>query len=59
MNAEEIYRKIQKAAREAAAQYGAAWRRKQGLDEMCEANLDDQMTRVAAILDPVFTPEQA
>lgn len=36
----------------------AAWRRKQGLAGVCEANLDDQMLRVAAILDPVFTAQQ-
>lgn len=36
----------------------AAWRRKQGLTDLCEANLDDQMLRVAAILDPVFTVQQ-
>lgn len=32
----------------------AAWRRKQGLEQMCEANLDDQIARVAEVLDPVF-----
>lgn len=31
-----------------------AWRRKQQLEENCEANLDKQVARVAAILDPVF-----
>lgn len=36
----------------------AAWRRKQGLADLCEANLDDQMLRVAVILDPVFTEQQ-
>lgn len=36
----------------------AAWRRKQGLTDLCEANLDDQMLRVAAILDPVFTLQE-
>jgi len=36
----------------------AAWRRKQGLAGVCEANLDDQMLRVAAILDPIFTAQQ-
>ncbi len=32
----------------------AAWRRKQQLEEVCEAELDDQFARVAEILDPVF-----
>jgi len=32
----------------------AAWRRKEGLTAACDENLDDQMARVAAILDPVF-----
>ena len=32
----------------------AAWRRKEGLEQMCEADLDDQIARVAAVLDPVF-----
>jgi hypothetical protein len=32
----------------------AAWRRKEQLEAICEADLDDQMTLVAAILDPVF-----
>ncbi|MGO2053286.1 nucleotidyl transferase AbiEii/AbiGii toxin family protein [Glutamicibacter sp. 287] len=36
----------------------AAWRRKQGLAGVCEDSLDDQMLRVAAILDPAFTAEQ-
>ena len=36
----------------------AAWRRRQGLESACEENLDDQMLRVAAILDPVFTAQQ-
>jgi len=36
----------------------AAWRRKQGLTHLCGANLDDQMLRVAAILDPVFTMQE-
>lgn len=33
----------------------AAWRRKEGLTAVCEENLDEQMVRVAAILDPVFS----
>jgi hypothetical protein len=33
----------------------AAWRRKEGLEAVSEALLDDQMARVAAILDPVFS----
>lgn len=32
----------------------AAWRRKEGLEDISEANLDDQMRRVASVLDPVF-----
>jgi len=32
----------------------AAWRRKEGLERMCEAMLDDQIARVAEILDPIF-----
>lgn len=32
----------------------AAWRRKEKLEAACEENLDDQIVRVAAILDPVF-----
>lgn len=32
----------------------AAWRRKEKLEQMCEADLDDQVARVAAVLDPVF-----
>lgn len=37
----------------------AAWRRKEGLTAVCDENLDDQMARVAAILDPVFGDEHA
>jgi len=33
----------------------AAWRRKEGLGEISEENLDDQMALVAAVLDPVFS----
>ena len=32
----------------------AAWRKKEQLESVCEENLDDQMVRVAAVLDPVF-----
>lgn len=32
----------------------AAWRRKEGLEEVCEARLDDQVRLVAAVLDPIF-----
>lgn len=32
----------------------AAWRRKEHVEQISEANLDDQMARVAAVLDPVF-----
>lgn len=32
----------------------AAWRRKERLQDVCEESLDDQILRVAAILDPVF-----
>lgn len=33
----------------------AAWRRKEGLEAMCEPDLDDQMREVLAVLDPVFS----
>jgi hypothetical protein len=33
----------------------AAWRRKEGVEDISEANLDDQMSRVSAVLDPVFS----
>lgn len=33
----------------------AAWRRKEGLEDVCEPNLDDQMLEVIAVLDPVFS----
>lgn len=32
----------------------AAWRKKERLEDVCEERLDDQITRVAAILDPIF-----
>lgn len=32
----------------------AAWRRKEGLEAVCEASLDEQMELVALSLDPVF-----
>lgn len=32
----------------------AAWRRKQQLEDICDADLDEHVARVAAILDPVF-----
>jgi len=32
----------------------AAWRRREGLGEVCEVELEDQIARVAAVLDPVF-----
>lgn len=35
----------------------AAWRRKEGLGDISEENLDDQMALVAAVLDPVFESE--
>lgn len=35
----------------------AAWRRKEGLEAVAEELLDDQIARVAAVLDPIFTPE--
>lgn len=34
-----------------------AWRRKEGLEERTEANLDDQLADVVAFLDPVFSGE--
>lgn len=33
----------------------AAWRRKEGLEDVCEPNLDDQMLEVIAVLDPAFS----
>lgn len=33
----------------------AAWRRKEHLEDICEAQLDDQVARVAHFIDPVFT----
>ncbi len=35
----------------------AAWRRKERLEEVCEAELDEQMVLVASYLDPVFSRE--
>lgn len=32
----------------------AAWRKKEQLESICEEKLDDQMARVAAVLDPIF-----
>jgi len=32
----------------------AAWRRKESVEDICEALLDDQMVKVADVLDPVF-----
>lgn len=32
----------------------AAWRRKEKLEAVCEEDLDEQIIRVAAILDPIF-----
>lgn len=37
----------------------AAWRRKESLTAVCDENLDDQMKRVAATLNPVFGDEHA
>ena len=34
-----------------------AWRRKEGLEERTEANLDDQLADIVAFLDPVFSGE--
>lgn len=33
----------------------AAWRRKERLEAVCEADLDEQMAQVASYLDPVFS----
>lgn len=33
----------------------AAWRRKEGLEDICDQSLDVQVAAVAAVLDPVFT----
>lgn len=33
----------------------AAWRRKEGLEDVCEPDLDNQMRKVIAVLDPVFS----
>ena len=35
----------------------AAWRRKEHLEELCEAQLDDQVAIVSAFIDPIFNPE--
>lgn len=32
----------------------AAWRRKEGLQEVSEPDLDEQLSRVAQIVDPLF-----
>lgn len=37
----------------------AAWRRKEGLEDTSEADLDDQMVKVSAVLDPVFSKAEA
>jgi hypothetical protein len=37
----------------------AAWRRKEGLEDISEADLDDQMVKVSAVLDPVFSRASA
>jgi hypothetical protein len=37
----------------------AAWRRKESLEDISEAKLDDQMAEVAAVLDPVFSRASA
>lgn len=39
---------------EAAQPKWAAWRRKERLEEVCDASLDEQVAAVAALLDPVF-----
>ncbi|MEE2035764.1 nucleotidyl transferase AbiEii/AbiGii toxin family protein [Nocardiopsis sp. CT-R113] len=36
----------------------AAWRRKEGLEDISEADLDDQMAKVAEVIDPVFSHGQ-
>jgi len=35
----------------------AAWRRKENLEDVTDADFDAQIARVAAVLDPVFRPE--
>lgn len=37
----------------------AAWRRKEGLEDVSEQDLEAQMAKVAAVLDPVFTRGQS
>ena len=37
----------------------AAWRRKEGLEEICDESLDAQVAAVAAVLDAVFAQEGA
>lgn len=32
-----------------------AWRRKEGFEDISEADLDDQMAKVAEVIDPVFS----
>nr|WP_238174732.1 nucleotidyl transferase AbiEii/AbiGii toxin family protein [Kribbella kalugense] len=36
----------------------AAWRRKEHLEEISEPDLDDQLAKVAAVLDPAFARER-
>ena len=38
-----------------AQQKWAAWRRKEGLEDISEASLDSQMELVSSYLDPVFS----
>lgn len=33
----------------------AAWRRKEGLEEVCPASLYEEVSAVAALVEPVFT----
>jgi hypothetical protein len=37
----------------------AAWRRKEGFEDICDESLDVQVTAVAAVLDPVFARGRA
>lgn len=56
------YRRVElRTVADSVAGYGdiaqpkwAAWRRKENLADVSEGNLDDQMAKVIAILDPAF-----
>jgi len=37
----------------------AAWRHKEALEDVTDSHLDDQMTKVAAVLDPILRVPEA